>query len=77
MVVYLLVIPELKLFLNALRAESNAFMQSVGFNMRHSSYEKTFSLLDNHYSRERNIFVKTQKFILVSHLAAKMTEITF
>ena len=44
------------------------FLQSVGFNMRESSYEKAFALLDDYYGREENFFVKT---VLVSQLAGE------
>ena len=39
--------------------------------MRESSYEKAFALLDDHYGREENIFVKTEKFASVSPLAGE------
>ena len=48
------------------------FLQSVGFNMRQSSHEKAFALLNNNYGKVENIFVKTQKFVLVSQLTAFM-----
>ena len=39
--------------------------------MRESSYEKAFASLDDHYGSEENIFVKTEKFVLVSQLAGE------
>ena len=57
--------------LRAVGHEGRAFLQSVGFNMRESSYEKAFALLDDHYGRKKNIFVKTDKFVSVSQLAGE------
>ena len=57
--------------LRALEHEGRTFLQSVGFNMRESSYEKAFTSLDDPYGSEENIFVKTEKFVLVSQLAGE------
>ena len=57
--------------LRALEHEGRTFLQSVGFNMRESSYDKAFASLDDHYGSEENIFVKTEKFVLVSQLAGE------
>ena len=54
-------------FLRAVGHEGRTFLQSV----RESSYEKVFALLDDHYGREENIFVKTEKFVSVSQLAGE------
>ena len=53
------------------------FLQSVGFNMRQSSHEKAFALLNKNYGKvEKNIFGETQKFVLVSQLTVfKITQI--
>ena len=53
--------------LRAIGHEGRTFLQSV----RESSYEKVFALLDDHYGREENIFVKTEKFVSVSQLAGE------
>ena len=59
-------------FLRAVGHEGRTFLQSVGFQVRESSYEKAFALLDDHYyGCEDNIFVKTEKFVLVSQLAGE------
>ena len=57
--------------LRAVEHEGRTFLLSVGFNMRQSSYKKAFALLDDHYSREENIFVKTVKLVSVSQLAGE------
>ena len=41
--------------------------------MRQSSYEKAVALLDDDYGEEKNTFVKTEKFVLVSQLAGEGT----
>ena len=51
------IILELKLW-----HEDRAFLQSVGFNMRQSNYEKAFALLDDHYGMVKNIFLKQKLF---------------
>ena len=51
--------------------EGGTFLLSVGFNMRESSYEKAFALLDDHYGREVNNCVKREKFVSVSQLAGE------
>ena len=44
--------------LRAVRHKGGAFLQSVEFgSLVQSSYEKTFVLLDDHYSKEETIFV--------------------
>ena len=57
--------------LRAVGHEGRTFLQSVGFNIRESSYEKAFALLDDHYGRKENIFGKTNKFVSVSQLAGE------
>ena len=39
--------------LRALEHEGRTFLQSVGFNMRESSYEKAFALLDDNYGKKK------------------------
>ena len=51
--------------LKAVGLEGRDFLQSVGFDLRHGTCEEALELLDGHYGREENIFVKTQKFVLV------------
>ena len=51
--------------------ESRAFLWSVGFDIKQTSYEKASSLLHDHHSRKENIVAKTPRFVLVSQLAGK------
>ena len=46
-------------FLRAVGHEGRTFLQSVGFNMRESSYEKAFALLD-----DRTAMVEKKTFLL-------------
>ena len=52
--------------LRAVGHKGRTFLQSVGFNIRQSSYDKAFALLEEYYGREENIFFKTENFVLVS-----------
>ena len=48
--------------LRAVGHEGRTFLQSVGFNMRESSYEKAFALLDDRTAMvEKKIFLLKQK----------------
>ena len=48
----------------------------MGFDIRQGTYEEAFDLLDDHYGREENIFVKTQKnFVMCAKMLAKTNEI--
>ena len=53
-------------FFRTVEHEGRTSLQLVGFNMRESSYEKAFAILDYHYSRKENIFLKTDTSVLVS-----------
>ena len=45
--------------LKAVKLEGRAFLQSVGFDIKQSSYEKAFTLLDDHYGREENTLLSS------------------
>ena len=51
--------------LRAVRQEGRDFLQSVGFDIRQRTYDEALDLLDDHYSKEDNIFVKTEQFCFV------------
>ena len=57
--------------LRAVGQEGRDFLQSVGFDIRQGTYEEALDLLDDHYGREENIFVKTQKFCYVRQNVGK------
>ena len=52
--------------LKAIGCEGRDYLRSVGFNLKQGEFEKAFNLLDEHYARRENIFVRTQKFVSVS-----------
>ena len=51
--------------LRAVTKEGRDFLQSVGFDIRQRTYDEALDLLDDHYSKEDNIFVKTEQFCFV------------
>ena len=61
--------------LRAVGQEERDFLQSVGFDIRQGTYEEALDLLDDHYGRKENSFVKTQKICYGVKMLAKTNEI--
>ena len=57
--------------IKAVGQEGRDFFTSVGFDMRQGSFDRAFTLLDEHYAREENMFIKTHKFFSVSQHAGE------
>jgi len=57
--------------LTAIGQEGRDTLKSVGFDMARGNLEDAWELLCNHYDREENIFVRTQKFVSVTQLTGE------